>query len=172
MNLARDSAAAATAPADFLVCHSGRCAFALPLLHVVETMRPLPIEPLADTPPFVLGVALIRGSVTPIIDVAQLIGTAGHAAPARFVTLDIAGRQVALAVERVTGVRTLPRLLLEDPPPLLQHADAGAVAAISALDAELLIVLRSARLVPDSLWSAVDAYAGGEHATDTDVTLQ
>jgi hypothetical protein len=34
---------------------------ALPLHHVVETMRPLPIDPVVGTPAFISGVSVIRG---------------------------------------------------------------------------------------------------------------
>ena len=47
---------------------------ALSLGHVVETMRPLPIEPLAAAPHFVLGLATIRGSQVPVVDAGRLIG--------------------------------------------------------------------------------------------------
>lgn len=124
-------------------------------------MRPLPIEPLAGTPAFVLGLAIIRGLPTPVVDGARLVGGA-DAAPARFVTLKHGPRPAALAVGEVLGVRTLPAAALSDVPPLLRDASADVVASIGSLDAELLLVLETARLVPDAVWSAIDA--AGERA--------
>jgi purine-binding chemotaxis protein CheW len=57
----------------FLLCRIGSSIGALALKDVRETMRPLPIEPLAGTPPFVLGLAIVRGFPTPVIDAARLL---------------------------------------------------------------------------------------------------
>jgi hypothetical protein len=46
-------------------------------------------------------------------------------------------------------------------PPLVKTAHADAVSAIGALDAELLVVLESARMLPDDAWAAL---AGREAA--------
>ena len=51
-----------------LVVMVGARACAIPLDHVAETMRPLPIEPVAGTPGFVRGVSVIRGAPTPVVD--------------------------------------------------------------------------------------------------------
>ena len=149
-----------------LVMRVGSRAYAVPIAHVVETMRPLDIEPMAGAPPSVAGVAIIRGAATPVIDLATLVGlppctTAPKATRAssetrsvgRFVTLRLAGRTVALAVESVVGVRELSDAQLGTAPPLLQDALAGIVDGLGTLDAELLFVLRAARLVADDLGS-------------------
>jgi len=48
---------------------------ALRLESVLETMRPLPVEPMAGTPPFVLGISIVRGVAMPVVDPARLFGT-------------------------------------------------------------------------------------------------
>ena len=126
---------------------------ALPLTHVVETMRPLPIEQLSSAPRFVRGLSVIRGVPTPVVDVARLFD-GEDSFPTRFVTIAIGGRRAALAVDSVLGVRPIPLGSLQALPPLLQNAD--AVSAIGTLDAELLLVLSGARLVPDDLWAELD----------------
>ena len=49
---------------------------ALPVEHVIETVRPLPIEPIEpiepDAPACVLGTARIRGELIRVIDAARL----------------------------------------------------------------------------------------------------
>ena len=71
-------------------------------------------------------------------------------------------RRVALAVGAVIGVRTLPARSLEDLPPLLGGGRARVVEAIAALDSELLLVLQSARLIPETVWNVIEAE--GVHA--------
>ncbi len=139
---------------------------ALPLAHVLETMRPLPIEPMAGASPSLRGLAIIRGAPVPVVDVACLLGDdstpadveALTPASARFVMTRIADRGIALAVDAVVGVRFIDGDSFREMPPLLRDADVDVVDAIGTLDAELLLVLRSARLVPSSL-------RGGESAS-------
>lgn len=125
---------------------------AVPVLHVVESMRLLPVEPLAGTLPFVLGLAIIRGSATPVVDLAALLADGAGVAPVasgRFVVLRVGSRRVVLSVEAVLAVRALARAELESLPPLWQGSHPPAVAALGALDRELLIVLEATRLLPD-----------------------
>jgi purine-binding chemotaxis protein CheW len=136
---------------------------ALPLAHVVETMRPLPVEPMAAAPSYVRGLAIIRGAPVPVVDVARLLGDESeppHASArhlARFVTIKVADRGVALAVDGVIGVRTLELDSLRALPPLLGDAEVDVVGSIGTLDAELLLVLRSACLAPHDLLTAASA---------------
>jgi purine-binding chemotaxis protein CheW len=133
---------------------------ALPLEHVVETMRPLPVAPLAEAPAFVMGVAIVRGEPTPVVDAGALLGVADEPCPTRFVTMRTGGRQVALAVEGVLDVRDLDRDALHELPPLLGCANTEAVTALGALDAGLLVVLRAALAVSDAFWESIATYGG------------
>jgi purine-binding chemotaxis protein CheW len=148
----------------FLLCRIGSRIGALALKDVRETMRPLPIEPLPGMPPFVLGVAIVRGFPAPIVDAARLLKPLESPAPprispptARFVSLKLAGRTAALAVDAVLDIRGLGTGILADIPPLLRETGAEQMAAIGALDAQLLFVLEAARLVPEPVWSAIKA---------------
>jgi purine-binding chemotaxis protein CheW len=148
----------------FLLCRIGSCIGALALKDVRETMRPLPIEQLPGMPPFVLGLAIIRGFPTPVVDAGRLLNPSSppstpifSPSPARFVSLKLGERTAALAVDAVLDVRSLPAETLSNIPPLLRGGDAELVSAIGALDAKLLLVLEAARLVPDALWSAMKA---------------
>lgn len=139
----------------FLLFRSHHRLCALPLAQVRETMRALPLEAIPDMPLFLLGLALIRGMAVPVLDLARLLGAgAGAEAGARYVTLQLGQRQVALAVDAVLGVRALDAAALDQVPALAQLAEAGMVAAIGTLDAELMLVLQAGRLVPDAVWQA------------------
>jgi purine-binding chemotaxis protein CheW len=131
---------------------------AVPLGHVIETMRPLTIEPLPNVPSFVLGIAIIRGDVVPVVDAALLLGGARSRCE-RFVTLAVGRRVVALAVGEVIGVRGLPTSELEALPELVAESAAELVAAIAKADADLVFVLRQSRILPDPIWAALDGRA-------------
>jgi purine-binding chemotaxis protein CheW len=139
-----------------IVCQVRARHCALLVSRIVETMRPLPVEPLASMPPFVAGLAVIRGTPTPVIDAGALLGESAAARPTRFVVVRIGARHVALAVEGVLGVRSLDATALLELPPLLRHASNEIVSALGTLDAELLVVLGDAYLIPPSLWEQLD----------------
>jgi purine-binding chemotaxis protein CheW len=136
-------------PIPWLLCRLGTRLCALRLEHVAETMRVLPIEPLVGAPRFVSGLCMIRGSPTPVVEAGSLLDEKTE--PRRLVTLAVGSRRVALAVDRVLGVRTIAAAALSELPPLLQGAAGDVVSAIGMLDAELLFVLSAARLATHAL---------------------
>jgi purine-binding chemotaxis protein CheW len=143
--------------ARWLFCRI-RCRLcALPVVAGMETMRPLPVTPLAAMPPSVRGLAVIRGVPTPVVDPGSLLGCPEDPLPARFVTVKTGARTVALAVEAVIGVRELPAASIAELPRLLGAANGELRMAIGTLDAELLTVLADACWVPDSVWQAIEA---------------
>jgi purine-binding chemotaxis protein CheW len=143
-----------------LVCRVRSRLCALPLAHVVETMRPLPVEPLSSTLPFVTGIAIIRGIPVPVVDAGAVLGTGEPPNPSRFVSLQVDGRSVALAVEGVVGIRDLTAEVFGDLPPLLREVAPDVVSAIGVLDAAFLAVLRATCILPDSTWSALAGAKG------------
>ncbi len=140
-----------------LLCRMRSQLCAVPLEYVAETMRPMPVTPLAGSPPFVRGMSVIRGTAIPVIDAGSLLGSVTPASPTRFITLKTQGKHVALAVEEVIGIRSLAAVAANDLPPLLRSANADLVSAVGMLDKELLLVLQTARIVPDSVWQLMQA---------------
>lgn len=137
-----------------LVVRAGACLCALPLAMVVETLRPLAVERLPGAPEGVLGVSVVRGRPTPVVDARRILEQ-GCAEPAtRLVTLRLGSRSAALAVDAVLGVRSIEAARLEAMSPIL-GAGAELASAIGSLDDELLLVLRAARLVPNEVWAAL-----------------
>jgi purine-binding chemotaxis protein CheW len=140
----------------FLLCRIGPVIGALALEHVRETLRPLPIAPLAGVPEFVLGCSILRGQAVPVVDACRLVGRAPSASPHRFISLKLGDRTAALAVDAVLDVRALPAEVLAQAPALLRGSDADVVSQIGTLDATLLLVLEAARLVPEDIFAAVE----------------
>jgi len=141
---------------SLLLCRVGAKVCGLPLERVLETMRPLPAEPLAKLANFVTGIALIRGRPTPVVDARKLLGSDSEQPAARYVTLGVgeqaAPRVAALAVDAVLGVREVTAELLAGLPGLLREESSAAVTALGTLDAELLLLLETARLLPEAVW--------------------
>jgi len=140
-----------------LVFEVGSRLCALALTHVRETMRPLPVMPLPGTLPPVLGVSIVRGAPTPVIDAGRLVGERSSC-PTRYITLVYADRHVALSVDAVLGVRGLAANALHEYSPLLRDADRDLVRGIGMLDERLLVVLDGMRVVPETAWAALSEW--------------
>jgi purine-binding chemotaxis protein CheW len=139
----------------FVVADDRVCA--VHLRDVRECMRRLPIDALDGMPPFVLGVAVIRGAPVPVIDLGRLLAPEHGGGPrARLVTLAVGERSAAIAVDAVRGIGALDDDGLVALPSLLGAVGSPAIAQLGTIDAALLIVLSSARLVPESVWTAMD----------------
>jgi purine-binding chemotaxis protein CheW len=132
------------------------CAF--PLLHVAETMRQLPITPVAGTPSFVRGVSVIRGMPTPVVDLKALLENSENSASyGRFVTLKLDDRRVAIGVDSVVGFWNLDSAQLGELSPLLRDVNADLIESFGTRDEQLLFVLRAAHIVPDEVWTILAA---------------
>jgi purine-binding chemotaxis protein CheW len=139
-----------------LVVTGGAHRVGIPLASVRETSRALALAPLRGAPPFVLGLAVMRGASVPVVDLGALLGgNTSTAEPARFVRLELDGRSVALAVTHVEGVLAFESSDFSAMPPLFARAAGATLEALTQNDAALLFVLSAARLVPH-LPSAVE----------------
>jgi len=140
----------------FLIVRAGENLCALPLPSVVETMRPLPLKSLPDTPFFVRGFSTIRGEPLLVACLLSLLtGTPAESAGRRFVTLRIGGRRLAVSVDEVLGIRSIDPKFLCDLPPLLQVAGHDLISRIGTLDREFLMVLETGRAIPSDVWNSV-----------------
>jgi purine-binding chemotaxis protein CheW len=143
-----------------LVVMVGARACAFPLHHVAETMRPLPIKPIAGTPDFVRGVSMIRGAPTPVVDLKALLDNSENSPSyGRFVTLKLDNRRVVIGVDCVVGLMNLDTAQLGEMPPLLRDVTADFIESFGTRDAQLLLVLRAARIVPNEVWTTLAANA-------------
>jgi purine-binding chemotaxis protein CheW len=139
-----------------LILRVGAYLCAVPLAQVVETMRLLPIKPVAGVPAYVRGLSIIRGQPVPVVDAALLIGNESMQA-ARLVTIRTGARIVALAVGAVLGVIEIGAAGLSELPPLMREAATETIAGVGMLDRELLLLLRTARIFPQSLFDRLAA---------------
>jgi purine-binding chemotaxis protein CheW len=144
-----------------LFLQAGAHGCALPVREVIETMRPLPIAPLAGQPAWVCGLALVRGAPLPVVDLGCLIGGTPSSAVTRLVTVRAGDRQLALAVTHVAGVGTLPTGTMSALPALLGDTSAQALGAHAG---ELVQLLACARLLPEGAHQALDAAIGEARA--------
>ena len=95
---------------------------------------------------------------TPVVDLKALLENSENSASyGRFVTLKLNDRRLAIGVDSVVGLRKLDSAQLGELPPLLRDVAADLIESFGTLDAQLLLVLRAARIVPDEVWATLAA---------------
>ena len=147
----------ATEVSPVLVVMVGTRACAIPLHHVAETMRPLPIQSVAGVPNFVRGVSVIRGTPTPEVDLKALLENSENSLSyGRFVSLKLEERRVVIGVDSVVGLKHLDSAQLGELPPLLRDVNTDLIESFGTRDAELLLVLRTAHIIPDEVWASLE----------------
>jgi purine-binding chemotaxis protein CheW len=120
-------------------------------------MRPLPIQPVAGTPSFVRGGSVIRGTPTPVVDLKALLENSENSPSyGRFVSLKLEERRVVIGVNSVVGLKHLDSAQLGELPPLLRDVNTDLIESFGTRDAELLLVLRAARIVTDEVWASLE----------------
>jgi chemotaxis signal transduction protein len=133
-------ASAATAlPRELVVFVLGGGEYALPIAHVREIVRYSAPRPLPGTAPGVLGIVQVQGRLLEAIDVRGRLGLSGEAPSAELVVVEADGRSVAMPVEAVRELVTVPPEQLFPPP--VASAELDVVAAVGD---RLLLVLRAA----------------------------
>jgi len=139
-----------------LVFRAGPLLCALRLDEILETMRPMETLPLAGTPAFVLGISVLRGVPTPVLDVSRLL-RGGPGEPRRYITVRTERGPVAMATGEVIGIRAVQPESAGGHPALLGGASSRLVAGVDTVGVEPLLLLQSMRAVPDEVWEAAAA---------------
>jgi len=145
------SATPSVTPGDqVLVVRLGAGLHAIPVAAVEEILPALPVEPVAQCPPFVRGVVYVRGHLIPVLDLAERLGMADHVRPAEphIVCLRWSGRLVGVQVDEALDLMKLPDtagLSAE-----LLGAGSGLIQSVIERDGQIVRLLNPARLVaPD-----------------------
>lgn len=139
-------------------CRSWLCA--LPLSDIVETLRLLPLRPVAGVPGFVRGLVLLRGALVPVVELGALLGATADEPGRRLVVVRVGERRLALAVDEVLRVLTLEHEQQAEVAPLLSHALPEQVAALGTLDGAALAVLSSVSLLTEETWALLGPQLG------------
>lgn len=124
--------------------------YAVAIGKVREILITPTVTPLPDAPPVIEGVLDLRGTLIPVVDLAQLIAPEGRGNAPRSRTFVVAVRDFVLGfrVERATRVVAVPVASLEPVPELVRELGCRVVAAafrrpegdpILVLDLEVLV---------------------------------
>ena len=140
----RDTGSAVRSPwAEVVVMEAGSSTFGVPSTELRVVVAATPITPLPGLPPFMLGVAHVRGELLSVIDLTELrgVGRIGHAP--LFAVVEVEARALAISVSSVLGFRTIHASELE---PSLLH-EQGEDSFTKAVTKDLVIVIDVPRLL-------------------------
>jgi purine-binding chemotaxis protein CheW len=130
----------------------GERAYAIPLRLVEEVLPVVPAEPVPGSPEWLIGMAMLRGRLVPLIDGGLRIGRTPVPLTmnARTVLLVPSACEppmaVALRVERVRGVSDADPLAHGSHPGLVSAAD-GALGAVTPRDGAVVTFLEAGSLL-------------------------
>jgi purine-binding chemotaxis protein CheW len=134
----------------------------VPIATVREIVNPVPLAELPHAPPAIAGVADHRGEIVPIIDLRVRFGLPPIADPrkSKWILIDVEGRGVGLAVDRVTEVFGKTASEIKPAPVLGTGDELRGIAGVTTHDATLTFVLEVGqfdlltRNIPESMLRA------------------
>jgi purine-binding chemotaxis protein CheW len=111
---------------------------------------------LPHSPVYVRGVINLRGTVLPVIDLAQRLGLPQGEITDRnvIIVVDIDGRTVGLLVDAVSDILSIPHDELAPPPDLAADESQTFISALTIVDGRMIRVLDLGSVMP-----ALDAAA-------------
>lgn len=137
---------------SFLVFRLNTVVCAIPLKHVSEVMRPLPLDKFASLPHFYAGVSVIRGIPTPVLDLKKTLGVDDEETPSRrerFVLVDSEKQKIACLVDEVLGIEDIDPQFITKTLGFFQKANRDLITGMGTLDQKLLLVLESLVTLPE-----------------------
>ena len=121
----------------------GDVSYAVAIRSVKEIVNPVPLTELPHAPAVVAGVMDHRGEVVPVVDLRTRFGLppSSDARRAKWILIEVEGRRVGLAVDRVTGVFGMGGAELKPPPTLGEGDEERAIVGVTQVDGKLTFVL-------------------------------
>src|SRR5579884_2059043 len=117
--------------------------FGFDIMSVQEIIRLPKMAKVPRTPPYVEGIANLRGVVLPIIDMRTRFGMerANETDRTRVLVVDIGGVKTGLRVDRVQQVTRVLRGDIEPPPPAIRGTTADYLEGVVKLDKGQRIIM-------------------------------
>ncbi|PWW00063.1 purine-binding chemotaxis protein CheW [Hoeflea marina] len=137
---------------EIISFHLGEQVFCVNIMSVREIRGWAPSTMLPHSPPHVLGVINLRGSVIPVIDMAIRLGLPAIKPTERsaIIVTNIAGKLVGLLVENVSDMITVKGEDLQPAPEVMPTAERGLTKAIIPVADQMICYLDLDALFPDS----------------------
>ncbi len=121
---------------EMVVFFIGTEEFALDISNVVEIIRLPSICQVPNTPLFVKGLCNLRGELLPVVDSRRLFGLTEveYDEGARIVVALFNGNRVGLIADKVSGVISIEKSMIKEPPQSIIEVDGGVINGILLLE--------------------------------------
>lgn len=146
---------------QFVVFRVGDNEFGISISVVREIINETKAVRLPRMPSFVVGVLNLRGSVVPVVDLAERLGMEGGAVNGesrKILIVETDNSEAGYLVSAVTEVLRVPADSLEKPTRMLADLDIGLVESICKLEDRMFPVLGTERLLDLSQARQLDAF--------------
>ncbi|GIX40190.1 MAG: hypothetical protein KatS3mg128_1239 [Silanimonas sp.] len=123
--------------------------YAVELLKVQEVLLPVPVLPMRDTSPAILGVMNLRGVVVPVLDLGLWLGLeeVQDTPQTRYVVLEQNGECLALKVTAVLDVHAIADADIEPAEHTLAAPESAMLSGVTRLNSQPVILLDAAGLL-------------------------
>lgn len=138
-----------SAPVELLTFTLGDQEYALDIMCVREIRGWTKATPLPHAPSYMRGVINLRGTVLPVLDLAERLGLpAGTHSDRNVIIVVNQGSSVAgLLVNAVSDIIALDTQDLQPPPDLSSHVSAAVIKSLTLIDDRMIRVLDLASVV-------------------------
>jgi purine-binding chemotaxis protein CheW len=133
----------ADAPREFIAFRIGVQEFCIDIMSVREIRGWTPATALPHAPPYVRGVINLRGSVLPIVDLAERLGFPPTDASARqvIIVVQVGAQIVGLLVDAVSDILTLTTETIQPTPEVASAFVRSFVRGMLAIDGRMIGVI-------------------------------
>jgi purine-binding chemotaxis protein CheW len=139
----REDSVAAGAPREFIAFRIGVQEFCIDIMSVREIRGWTPATALPHAPAYVRGVINLRGSVLPIVDLAERLGFPATDASARqvIIVVQVGAQIIGLLVDAVSDILTLTTETIQPTPDVATAFVKSFVRGMLAIDGRMIGVI-------------------------------
>jgi purine-binding chemotaxis protein CheW len=138
---------------ELLSVRMGEQEFAIDIMSVREIRGWIASTPLPHAPSHIRGMVNLRGTVMPIIDLAERLSFVPKepTASSVVVVVEAAGRIFGLLVDAVCDIVTVTADMIQVPPDVGSSATGKMVEGLITLDSRIVSIISMSALMPDTL---------------------
>lgn len=117
--------------------------FAIPILNIVEIIKPIEFTRVPSVPEYVLGVFNIRGNVIPLIDLRRKFNLSpmSNTNDTRYIVMKGKNNTAGFVIDRLTEAIRINKNRI-DPPPETMATDKGMIYGIGKRENSMLTILK------------------------------
>ncbi len=117
--------------------------YAIPILNIQEIIKPIEYTRVPSVPEYVLGVFNMRGTVIPLIDLANRfsLGSSKMTPHTRYIVLKGEDGNVGFVIDRLTEAIKINKNRIDQPPETLLK-EKGMIYGIGKRDSNILTILK------------------------------